>query len=127
MDETFIIGGDYNAILCDLDAHNPENWDNDALGNIETKRRMQKLLGLGLVDAHRVFENGGGHYSYWDYRKGSFSRNEGLLLDRLLLSPKAADCLKQTGIDSAPRGWERASDHTPVWCQLRPPPLGIFG
>ena len=116
--EPFIIGGDYNALLCDLDSHNPENWDNDALGNIQTKRRMQALLGLGLVDAHRVFTTGGGAYSYWDYRKGSLSRNEGLLLDRLLASPKAADWLVSTAIDPTPRSWEKASDHTPVLCLL---------
>ena len=28
------------------------------------------------------------------------------------------------GIDKTPRGWDRASDHTPVWCELEAPPAG---
>lgn len=121
-EELFVIGGDYNAIVNDLDAHNPENWDNDALGHPQTKLRLHKLLGLGLVDAFRVWHPGAGHYSYWDYQRGALSRNEGLLLDRLLLSPRAADCLVAAEIDRTPRGWQRASDHTPVWCELESAP-----
>ena len=121
-EEMFVIGGDYNAIISDLDAHNPEEWDDDALGHPQTKLRLHKLLGLGLVDAYRVWRPGAGDYSYWDYQRGAFARNEGLLLDRLFLSPQAADCLKAAGIDRTPRGWQRASDHTPVWCELKPQP-----
>jgi exodeoxyribonuclease III len=34
------------------------------------------------------------------------------------LSPQATDCLRASGIDKKPRGWERPSDHVPVWCEL---------
>ncbi len=119
-EELFVIGGDYNAITDERDAHNPENWDNDALGHPQTKQRICKLLGSGLVDALRVYHTGHGNYSYWDYQRGAFAKNEGLLLDRLLLSPRAADCLVASDVDRFPRGWERASDHAPVWCELRP-------
>ncbi|NBW06021.1 MAG: exodeoxyribonuclease III, partial [Alphaproteobacteria bacterium] len=30
----------------------------------------------------------------------------------------ALDRLQDVGIDRAPRGLEKPSDHTPVWCQL---------
>ena len=36
----------------------------------------------------------------------------------LLLSPEAADRLTASGIDKKPRGKEKPSDHTPVWCEL---------
>ncbi|MFQ5974271.1 MAG: exodeoxyribonuclease III, partial [Alphaproteobacteria bacterium] len=37
----------------------------------------------------------------------------------LLLSPQAVDRLARCEIDKKPRGRPKASDHTPVWCELR--------
>jgi len=45
-------------------------------------------------------------------------RDEGLRIDHLLLSPQAADRLAAADIDKVPRGRDKASDHTPVWCEL---------
>jgi exodeoxyribonuclease-3 len=36
----------------------------------------------------------------------------------MLLSPQAADDLREAGIDRHVRGWDKASDHVPVWCRL---------
>ncbi|MDP7486806.1 MAG: exodeoxyribonuclease III, partial [Alphaproteobacteria bacterium] len=41
-----------------------------------------------------------------------------LRIDHLLLSPQAADRLNACDIDMVPRGKSKASDHTPVWCEL---------
>ncbi|PPR74019.1 MAG: hypothetical protein CFH05_01103, partial [Alphaproteobacteria bacterium MarineAlpha3_Bin4] len=73
---------------------------------------------LGLTDAFRTFEKGPHLYSYWDYRRGAWQKDNGLLIDHLLCSPQAADRLTGAGIDKSPRGKEKASDHTPVWCEL---------
>jgi exodeoxyribonuclease-3 len=35
------------------------------------------------------------------------------------LSPQAADRLVASGIDRKIRGREKASDHVPVWCELK--------
>ena len=45
--------------------------------------------------------------------------DQGIRIDHLLLSPQAADRLVSAGIDTAPRGKPKASDHTPVWCELK--------
>ncbi|MCH7888915.1 MAG: exodeoxyribonuclease III, partial [Proteobacteria bacterium] len=58
-------------------------------------------------------------YSWWDYRGRGWERDHGMRLDHLLLSPQAADRLEASGIDRGPRGRPKASDHTPVWCELR--------
>ena len=58
-------------------------------------------------------------YSYWDYQAGAWQRDHGVRIDHLLLSPEALDRLEDVGIDRAPRGLEKPSDHTPIWCQLR--------
>jgi exodeoxyribonuclease-3 len=41
-----------------------------------------------------------------------------LRIDHLLLSPQAGDRLIDVGIDSYVRGWEKPSDHVPVWADL---------
>ena len=58
-------------------------------------------------------------YSYWDYQAGAWQRDHGVRIDHLLLTPEALDRLEDVGIDRAPRGLEKPSDHTPIWCQLR--------
>ena len=49
---------------------------------------------------------------------GAWQRDLGLRIDHLLLSPQAADRLVAAGVDRKPRGEEKASDHTPAWCEL---------
>ena len=72
------------------------------------------LVTIGFHDAFRLFEEEAGHYTWWDYRMGSFRRNLGLRIDHILLNEKMrADC-KECYIDKLPRGLERPSDHAPV-------------
>ena len=76
------------------------------------------MVNLGLTNAYRSLHPEPGQYSYWDYTGGAWQKGFGLLIDHLLLSPQAADRLKEAGIDRKPRGKEKPSDHTPVWCEL---------
>ena len=117
-EDAFILGGDYNVIPEDTDVYEPENWRDDALFSAETRAAWRKLIYLGLTDAFRVYNTQPGLYSYWDYRAGAWNKDHGLRIDHLLLSPQAADRLVASGIDRSPRGWEKPSDHTPVWCEL---------
>ena len=80
--------------------------------------RFRTLLHLGLTDAFRSLHPEPHQYSYWDYVQRRWELDHGLRIDHLLLSPQAADRLVESGIDKDPRGRERASDHTPVWCTL---------
>ena len=73
---------------------------------------------LGLTDAYRTYNREPHRYSYWDYKAGAWPKDNGVLIDHLLLTPQAADRLVVSGIDKMPRGREKASDHTPVWCEL---------
>ena len=59
-----------------------------------------------------------GVYTFWDYQAGAFQKDNGIRIDHLLLSPQAADRLVSAGIDRFTRGWERPSDHVPVWVEL---------
>jgi exodeoxyribonuclease III len=114
----FVLAGDYNVCPADEDVYDPVGWRDDALCRLETRSRFRALLYLGLTDAYRVFHREPHRYTFWDYQAGRWHRDEGLRIDHLLLSPQAADRIAACEIDKAPRGKERASDHTPIWCEL---------
>lgn len=118
LEEAFVLGGDYNVAPTDADVYDPVAWKDDALCRPESRGRLRALLNLGLTDGFRALHPEPHHYSYWDYQGGRWQRDEGLRIDHLMLSPHAADRLMECDIDRTPRGWERASDHTPVWCAL---------
>jgi exodeoxyribonuclease III len=119
LDQPFLLGGDYNVAPGDIDVYDPVAWQNDALCRHETRAQHRALLHLGLADAFRALHPEPHCYSFWDYQAGRWQRDEGLRIDHLLLSPQLADRLEESGIDRGPRSWERASDHTPVWCRLK--------
>jgi len=117
-DEPFVLGGDYNVAPEEEDVFDVAAMEGQVLFHPEERRRFRKLLFLGLTDAFRALNPAPHRYSWWDYRAGAWQRDHGLRIDHLLLSPQAADRLEASGIDKAPRGWDKASDHTPVWCRL---------
>lgn len=117
-EEAIVLGGDYNVVPSDGDVHDPEGWANDALCRPETRARFRAILYLGYTEAFRALNNEIGRYTFWDYQGRAFEADRGLRIDHFLLSPQAADRLKSCEIDVVPRGRPKASDHTPVWCEL---------
>lgn len=112
-------GGDYNVIPTDADVWDPRAMAADALMQPESRAGFRALLHLGLTDALRAFDSRAHLYSFWDYQRGAWQKDQGMLIDFLLCSPQAADRLTAAGVDKAPRGRDKASDHTPVWCEIR--------
>ena len=117
-EEPLVFAGDYNVIPQDEDAAKPESWRADALALPETRAAFRRLLHLGLTDAFRARVPGPGQYSFWDYQAGAWQKNNGIRIDHLLLSPQAADLLRDAGIDKEVRAGEKPSDHVPVWIEL---------
>ncbi|MHA1569545.1 MAG: exodeoxyribonuclease III [Alphaproteobacteria bacterium] len=117
-EEAFVLGGDYNVIPDPGDVWDPAAWEGGILYSLEERAAYRCLLNLGLTDAFRALTPEIGRYSWWDYRGGAWAKDHGCRIDHLLLSPQAADRLTDSGIDKTPRGWEKTSDHTPVWCGL---------
>jgi len=119
LEEPFVLAGDYNVIPTPDDVHDPKAWEGDALFRPETHSRFRALLNLGLTDSYRACHHESHQYTFWDYQRGSWQKDHGIRIDHLLLSPQAADRLQACEIDRFTRGWEKPSDHVPVWIELR--------
>ncbi|MFO1186546.1 MAG: exodeoxyribonuclease III [Alphaproteobacteria bacterium] len=118
LEEPLVLAGDYNVIPSPDDVWDAGPWRADALYLPASRSALRSLQHLGLTDAFRACHAEAGRYSFWDYQAGAWQKNHGIRIDHLLLSPQAADRLKGAEIDAEPRGWERPSDHVPVWCDL---------
>jgi len=113
-----VLAGDYNVIPEPADAKRPEDWTEDALFQPESRAAFRALINEGFTDAARQCHPEPGVYTFWDYQAGAFQKDDGIRIDHLLLSPQAADRLVSAGIDRFTRGWEKPSDHVPVWVDL---------
>lgn len=114
-----IVLGDYNVIPEDKDVWSREAMADDALMQPQSRDAYARLLGDGWTDAIDLHNPRGGIWTYWDYQAGAWQRDHGFRIDHALLSPELADRLIACGVDKAHRGREKASDHAPVWVELR--------
>jgi exodeoxyribonuclease-3 len=118
-DDEVLLCGDFNVAPEDRDVHDPDLWRGRILFSRPERDALAAVKDWGFTDAFRLHEEGAGHYSWWDYRAGSFRRNTGLRIDHVWVSePLAARC-RRAWIDREPRGWERPSDHTPVLAEFK--------
>jgi len=118
LEEPMLLAGDYNVIPAAVDARNPAAWVNDALFLPQTRQKFRALINLGLTDALRAVSESDDLFTFWDYQAGAFQKNNGIRIDHLLLSPQATDRLVDAGIDRHVRGWDKPSDHAPVYVDL---------
>ena len=114
-----VVLGDYNVIPEDKDVWSPRAMAADALMQPESRDAYFRLLGDGWTDAIDVLNPRGGVWTFWDYQAGAWQRDHGFRIDHALLSPELADRLAAAGVDKDHRGREKASDHAPMWVELR--------
>ena len=114
-----VVLGDFNVIPEDKDTWSVKAMEDDALMQPESRDAFFRLLHDGWSDALDTLNPRGGVWTYWDYQAGAWQRDHGFRIDHLLLSPELADRLVAAGVDKDYRGREKASDHAPVWVELR--------
>lgn len=113
-----VLTGDYNVMPTELDVYKPERWVKDALFRPESREAFKTLLKQGWTDAIRHLYPDEVIYTFWDYFRNAYERNAGLRIDHFLLNKPSAKLLKQAEVDRHVRGWEKTSDHAPVWIEL---------
>lgn len=109
-----VLMGDFNIAPEDIDVHDPVLWAGQIHCTPEERHHFQRLLGLGLTDAFRLFEQPAKSWSWWDYRNLAFRKNQGLRIDHILVSQALKPAVEACIIDKLPRKNERPSDHAPV-------------
>ncbi|MFZ2854941.1 MAG: exodeoxyribonuclease III [Rhodocyclaceae bacterium] len=113
-----VLAGDFNIAPEDRDVHDPAAWCGQILCSDAERSAFRQLLGLGLKDSFRLFEQAEKSFSWWDYRMLGFQKNRGLRIDHILLSDALAARCTVAGIEREMRKRERPSDHAPVSMEL---------
>ncbi|OWK70080.1 exodeoxyribonuclease III [Pedobacter sp. AJM] len=113
-----VLAGDYNVIPTEKDVYKPERWINDALFKPEVRQAFKNLVDQGWTDAIRKLYPTETVYTFYDYFRNAYGRDAGLRIDHFLLSPQLDGRLVKGGVDKHVRGWEKTSDHCPVWIEI---------
>jgi exodeoxyribonuclease III len=120
-----VLAGDYNVVPTARDIYPTTSWDDDALLQPAARAAYQRIVAHGFIDAVRARHPDEPMYTYWDYKRRRWERDAGLRLDHILLSNDLAGRVVGAGVDRAVRSEADASDHAPVWIELRDAaPLG---
>ena len=111
--------GDFNIAPTDQDVHDPQAWEGQNLVSPRERNAFQELLGIGLHDSFRMFDQAPKTFSWWDYRMMGFRRNAGMRIDHILLSDALKEKCSASIVDKEPRTWEQPSDHAPVIAEIQ--------
>ena len=113
-----ILGGDFNIIPAAEDVYNVKSFEDDALYRLEIRKKLREMINLGFNDVYRHFHDDKEGYTYWDYMRGAWQKNNGMRIDHFLVSNSMIDKIKGININKDPRGREKPSDHTPIEIKL---------
>ena len=117
--------GDFNVAPTDRDTASPN--PRGVLCHPEGRRALAGVVSFGLVDAYRRTyaegeEPAKGIYTWWDYTRLAFARNDGARIDHIYLTVPLAERLRGVFVDRDERrqrkGQDIPSDHAPVVCDL---------
>ena len=115
----FILAGDFNVALDDLDVAHPDNWTGSVLCDpIAREKVLAMMENFSLTDTLRRYNKGPGVYTWWDFRTRGFDWNDGARIDYILSTPGITAQSTNSWIDIDERTLERPSDHAPVLMRL---------
>ena len=117
-DDLLLLCGDFNVAPENRDVHNLETWRESVLCHEDARGALSRILEWGLVDTFREYESEAGFYSWWDYRRLGFQRNDGLRIDFVLATKPLAKVLQKAWIERDERKGEKPSDHVPVMAEF---------
>ncbi len=116
--ENIIIGGDFNIIPSSKDVYNPKGFENDALFKLEIRKKLREIINIGFHDAYRYINGDKEGYTFWNYMRGAWQKNNGMRIDHFLVSTALLNIIKDVKINKHPRGKEKPSDHAPIEIEL---------
>lgn len=109
-----VMCGDFNTAHKEIDIARPkDNVNNSGFMPVE-RAWLDRLVEQGYLDTFRLFESGGGFYTWWDQRFNARSRNVGWRIDYFFVSPQLRANVKSAKI----LGDVMGSDHCPIVLEL---------
>lgn len=112
--EPLVLAGDFNVAIDDADVAFPDKWRDSVLFHESARDALAEVRSFGLVDVFRKHHPEGGIYSWWDYRRLSFPKGNGLRIDHVYATAKVAEASTGAEIDRTERKGQSPSDHAPV-------------
>ncbi|MDO5080436.1 exodeoxyribonuclease III [Buchananella hordeovulneris] len=103
--------GDFNVAPLDQDVWDPQYFVDKTHTSPAERAAFTALATADLSELTRPHVDG---YTYWDYQKLRFPKNEGMRIDFALGSPAVAARVTAVEIDREERKGKGASDHVPV-------------
>jgi len=116
--ENIILGGDFNIIPSAEDVYNPKVFEDDALFRLEIRKKLREMINIGFHDSYRHINGDKEGYTFWDYMRGAWQKNNGMRIDHFLVSNSLLNIIKDVKINKYPRGKGKPSDHTPIEIEL---------
>ncbi len=110
--ENVIVGGDLNVGHTHDDLYLKNCKTSGFLP--EERKWFDDMLDIGFVDSFRMFQKGGGYYTWWHMRDPKREKNNGWRFDYFLISKNLKDRIKGAGICRNVYG----SDHCPIWIEV---------
>jgi exodeoxyribonuclease-3 len=109
-----VVCGDVNTAHDERDIARPR--ENAKVSGFLPEERtwMDKLEAHGYVDTFRIFDQDGGHYTFWDVISGARARNVGWRIDYFYVSEDLKKDVKDAFIMPEVMG----SDHCPIGIRL---------
>jgi len=114
LQKNIVLIGDFNIAPDDRDVYDAEAWRDKILCSTAERKRLEAIKALGLSDTFRLFNQEDSQFSWWDYRDAGYQKNKGHRIDLILSSDAMTPNCQSSIIATAPRGWDRPSDHAPV-------------
>ncbi len=113
-----VLLGDWNVVPTDADVDKPDAWRDNALLQPGPRAAFAAVLAQGWTDALKAARPAQTPFTFWDYRRKRWERDAGLRIDHILVAAPLS--VVAAGVDRDERAKENASDHAPVWAELRP-------
>ncbi len=117
-----LLVGDWNITPDDRDVHDPEEWRDQIHASTPERAHVQAFKDAGFTDLQRLFDDGPGPWTWWDYRNQAFRHGHGIRIDLALATVDVA--AKTTGVfvdkdeRRQPTHPSKPSDHAPVIVDL---------
>ena len=112
-----LLAGDFNVAPREHDVADPEKWSGSVLCVEESRKALERVRDWGFTDVFEKHHPEGGVYSWWDYRRLAFPRNDGLRIDHIFATSVLTDTSTGAFIDRDERKGKKTdkpSDHVPV-------------